>query len=297
MISIPVSTESGGNWTSSHFRSRYRSVRTADIYCNIDVHYIGDSMSLKTNLKKLIETTGYTIKKSNGVEHLYDRDGLRSVHNHDFMRDPAFIAAYARGVQAAGDLDWHWRVHVGLWAAYSASKLDGDFVECGVNRGFLSSAIMQYLDWDKTGKIFYLLDTFTGLDERYVSATEIDSGTLVNNETNLATGHYVSGVDSVEENFAEWNNLKIIKGSIPDTLPGIKAKQIAYLHLDMNCAPPEVSAFEYLWDRLVNGAFVLLDDYAYQGYREQKYAMDKAANAKGHKIVSLPTGQGLIIRS
>ncbi len=66
-------------------------------------------------------------------------------------------------MEAAGqDYGWHWRVHVGLWAAASCASLEGDFVECGVNRGFLSSAIMEHLDWDKTGKHFYLLDTFNG---------------------------------------------------------------------------------------------------------------------------------------
>jgi hypothetical protein len=39
---------------------------------------------------------------------------------------------------------WHRRVHVGQWAAACAAKLDGDFVECGVNRGFLSSSIMAH---------------------------------------------------------------------------------------------------------------------------------------------------------
>ncbi|MGB6325672.1 MAG: hypothetical protein WBG11_07835, partial [Methylocella sp.] len=41
---------------------------------------------------------------------LYDQDGLRSIHNHDFMSDPAFVRAYQRGVQAASDYGWHWRV-------------------------------------------------------------------------------------------------------------------------------------------------------------------------------------------
>jgi hypothetical protein len=81
---------------------------------------------------------------------VYDQDGLRSVHNHDFMHEPRFRRAYARGVKAVGsDYQWHWRVHVGLWAAFSASKLFGDFVECEVNRGFLSSAIMEDLEWDR----------------------------------------------------------------------------------------------------------------------------------------------------
>ncbi|MFO1082638.1 MAG: hypothetical protein U1E23_18685 [Reyranellaceae bacterium] len=61
--------------------------------------------------------------------------------------DEVFKQAYARGVQAAGrDYRWQWRVHIGLWAARHAAHPPGDFVECGVNRGFLSSSIMQMLD-------------------------------------------------------------------------------------------------------------------------------------------------------
>jgi hypothetical protein len=34
--------------------------------------------------------------------HFYDQDGLRSVHNHEFMGDPSFRRAYERGVRATG---------------------------------------------------------------------------------------------------------------------------------------------------------------------------------------------------
>ena len=76
----------------------------------------------------------------------------------------------------------------------------------------------------------------------------------------------------------------------------VKTEKVAYLHLDMNCAPPEVAALEYFWQYLVPGAFVLLDDYAYRGFECQKAAMDKVAAEKNSKIVSLPTGQGLLIK-
>ena len=39
-----------------------------------------------------------------------------------------------------------------------------------------------------------------------------------------------------------------------------------------------------------------LDDYAYRGYRPQKVAMDRFAQAKANNILSLPTGQGLLIK-
>ena len=234
---------------------------------------------------------------SHAEGHVYDQDGLRSIHNHEFMDDSAFRKAYARGVRAAGDdYRWHWRAHVGLWAAACAAGLEGDFVECGVNRGFLSSAIMDYLNWDSLEKHFYLLDTFRGLDERFVSPADKASGALEKNIKSLASGFYAQGIEEVRANFSEWKNVSLIEGSIPETLPQVRAEKIAYLHLDMNCSEPEVAAIRFFWDRLVPGALVLLDDYAYYGYLSQKLAMDQFAQEKGIRILSLPTGQGLLVK-
>ena len=227
---------------------------------------------------------------------VYDQDGLRSVHNHEFMRDPSFERAYDRGVSAAGsDYQWHWRVHVGLWAAASAAKLAGDFVECGVNRGFMSSAIMNLLQWDSTGRKFYLLDTFSGVDERYVFPEE-KANVMERSAQRIARGANTLDVQGVRDNFSEWKNAEIVVGPIPETLPAITSEQIAFLHLDLNCSLPEVAAIETLWDRLTPGAFVLLDDYAYAGFRSQKLGIDRFARSRNIAVLSLPTGQGLIIR-
>ncbi len=227
----------------------------------------------------------------------YQYDGLASKHNHDFMIDPSYVAAYQRGIEATGcDYKWYWRVHIGLWAARSAAKHEGDFVECGVNYGFLSSAIMKDLDWDTTGRQFYLLDTFTGLDERYLSDNEKNGGVIERNQSEIESGFYTTNLYSVKKNFSEWRNVRIVPGSIPDTLEHIDATRIAFLHIDLNCTIPEVAAIDYLWDRLVSGAFVLLDDYAYFGYQPQKEGMDAWAKKMNLSIASLPTGQGLLIK-
>ena len=228
---------------------------------------------------------------------VYDQDGLRSVHNHEFMTNPDFLRAYNRGIKAAGcDYHWHWRVHVGLWAAASAAKLPGDFVECGVNRGFMSSAIMNLLDWDNTGRTFFLLDTFAGIDARYISSDERAAAIMDRNAQDIASGFYTLDVQGVRDNFSEWNHIVIIVGPIPDTLPAITSRQIAFLHVDLNCSPPEVAAMEALWNRLIPGAFVLFDDYAYSGYRQQKLGIDAFAQSRGIAVLSLPTGQGLVIK-
>jgi hypothetical protein len=228
---------------------------------------------------------------------VYDQDGLRSIHNHEFMTDPDFQRAYNRGVIAVGaDYQWHWRVHVGLWAATSAAKLVGDFIECGVNRGFMSSAIMTLLEWDSTGRTFYLLDTFAGIDGRYVSAEEKADAIMERNARDIASGFYTLDLKGVRDNFSEWKNIEIVVGAIPETLSAIRSEQIAFLHLDLNCSPPEVATMEALWDRLTTGAFVLLDDYAYSGYRSQKIGIDAFARSRKISVLSLPTGQGLIVK-
>jgi hypothetical protein len=215
------------------------------------------------------------------------------------MDNPLFQRAYQRGVDALGGHDKYrfwWRVNIGLWAAASASRLDGDFIECGVNYGFMSSAVMEFLDWDRLGKTFYLLDTFAGLDPRFITAAERRAGALKENEQHLRDGFYTNSVDTVRANFAQWRNQRIIVGAIPETLEQVDARAVAFLHIDMNCAPPEVAALRFFWPRLSPGAFVLLDDYAYWGYEEQRLAMNALASELSVPICALPSGQGLLIK-
>lgn len=246
---------------------------------------------------RLVNTADFPPPGSAVDPKIYDEDGLRTVHNSGFVSDPEFVRAYQRAVKAAGqDYHYRWRVHVALWAAWCASRLEGDFVECGVSWGSVSSAIMESLHWDNTGKTFFLLDTFAGLDDRVLTDAERADGILDMQTRLKSMGYYALNVDSVRANFAQWKNVRIIQGTVPDTLKEIAAEKIAYLHLDMNCSAPEVAAAEYLWDRLVPGALILMDDYTYRGADLQYSAMNDFARRRGTKILSLPTGQGLIIR-
>jgi hypothetical protein len=65
----------------------------------------------------------------------------------------------------------------------------------------------------------------------------------------------------------------------------------------LNYAAREIAALTHFWDRLVVGALVLLNDYAYHGYRHQKLATDELASRFGESIASLPTGQGLLLKT
>ena len=250
---------------------------------------------LKSLVKKALSKSGYAVFRTRGR---YLEDGLFTIHHDRFQHDPAFREAYQRGLQASHGVDpaFSWRVHVALWAAGTSLEVPGDFVECGVNAGFMSSAIMHHQRWNSLDRRFYLIDTFNGPILDQFSPEEVEQGRLNIAQEALAAGAYVTDLARVRANYSEWPNAVVVRGAIPEILPTLDIGAVAFLHIDMNCAYPERAALEFFWNRLSHGAIVLLDDYAYFGHDQQANAMDAAARALGTSILSLPTGQGVIIK-
>ena len=182
-------------------------------------------------------------------------------------------------------------MYTGLWAATHAAKLSGAFVECGVWKGFLSSAIMDYLDWNSVGKPFYLFDTFDGIDETQV--TDEEKGRL---HLEHYRKYYLPNWEEAKRNFAEYKNVVLVKGSVPNSLGAVAIGRIAFLSIDMNNVTPELACANHFWDRIVAGGVILLDDYGFVSYEEQKKGFDRFAASKGVQVLALPTGQGLIVK-
>ncbi|MCI5133595.1 MAG: class I SAM-dependent methyltransferase [Candidatus Electrothrix sp. AW2] len=225
-----------------------------------------------------------------GRKYTYWQDGLATFHNCDFMREPHFMKAYAAGEQTGswGGSAIHWRAFVACWAAQKGASLEGDFVECGVNKGGLAATVCEYVSFKKLSKQFYLLDTYCGLVDRYISSEEKARG--------IKEGGYEECFDAVSRTFSNYSNVELIKGSVPDTLQNVPSKKVAYLSIDMNCVEPEIAAAEFFWDKLSSGAVMVLDDYGWSRHISQKKAFDKFAQDRGVLVLPLPTGQGLIIK-
>src|SRR2546427_5897591 len=229
-------------------------------------------------------------------KRFYFEDALITSHNHAFVEDPAFAKAYSRGLRATDGFDHHnrWRIHVALWVARSCAKLNGDFIECGVNYGFTSSAIMEDLGWNDLGRQFWLIDGFSGIDEAQLTDLEKELGYEEMSAANKRSGMYNCSVERCQRNFSQWQNVRIVQGWVPQCLDAICTSKVAYMHLDLNSAAPEVLAFKHFFPRLCAGAFVLLDDYGYAGGGSIFIEWGKLAKERGLDILSLPTGQGLI---
>jgi O-methyltransferase len=228
--------------------------------------------------------------------YTYNADGLATVHDASFLADPRFRAAYDAGAHSGhricppDQLHIEWRVYVCCWAALHAAHVAGDFVECGVSTGVVSLAVCRYVEFDKLSKTFWLFDTYGGIPEEQVTAAERPLALSKNRR------HYFDSYDLVASNFSAYPNVRLVRGKLPDSLDQAEVREIAYLHVDMNIAYPEVEASRRLWDRITRGGIVVYDDYASPAHVEQKRALDAFAAERGVQILSLPTGQGLLLR-
>lgn len=229
----------------------------------------------------------------------YSGDGMIvRGRNLSWLADPAFARSYARGINSGhqwgkgpdSPLHVEWRVHIALWAASHALRLEGDFVECGVNTGILSLAVCEYLGFEKTNRKMYLFDTFAGTPESMMSDKERAHRKIENER------YYPECYELARANFAPYSNVQLVRGEVPASLAEVSIDKVAYLSIDMNVAHAERAAIEHFWPKLSTGAIVVLDDYGWRGFEEQQKSMDEFARHHGVKIASLPTGQGLLVK-
>lgn len=243
-------------------------------------------------LSKIIRCIGAPNKFIHFPDPTYSQDALVTRHNADFMHEPRFAESYRLG-KATGS--WPggepaWRTYVACWAAQKALGLEGDFVECGVNRGGMSRAICHYVDFEKVPKLFWLLDTYHGLSDELINEEERGQG-----RTN-SKAYYTECHGAVCETFKPYPNVRVVQGIIPASLTQVTAEKVSYLSIDMNCVAPEIAAAEFFWDKLVSGAVMVLDDYGFELHEPQKRAFDAFAEKRGVQVLSMPTGQGLIFK-
>ena len=218
-----------------------------------------------------------------------------------FREDPRFAAAMRDVSSDTGATQYvspdgiSWRLSTLVWAARNALNIPGDFVECGVYKGDMSWVITELVDLASAKRTFYLYDTFEGFSPKYSSE---DDFPLAPQFYHIADrGYNVPHLyESVCKRFSEKPYVKVIKGVVPDIILETSPNQIAFMHIDMNSAAPEVGALELLFDRVALGGMVIFDDYGWFLHKKQKDAEDRFMAERGQEILELPTGQGLLIK-
>ena len=242
---------------------------------------------------QLVRMQRSTSKDESGLSRKnssFSEDGLRTNKNVSAFGEARFERAYAKAIAAGGrDYGIRWRTHVMLWVSEQALKVPGDFVELGVGRGWMFAAICDYLDIDSTDKHVHLFDRFT--DEEVDPVTGLTQG----RRSETSSKYYASNVSSVVAHFSQYASVTIVQGSLPQSLSDSPTK-ISFVHVDLNAVNPEIESLAVLWPKLSPRGIVVLDDYAWPGHAMQYEAHNSLARELGYSILTLPTGQGLIIK-
>ena len=139
--------------------------------------------------------------------------------------------------------------------AEHVAMLPGHVVECGTWRGGMIAAIAETLGPERH---YVLCDSFQGLPP----AQRIDGPDALAWQQNSRDNCRATADEARETmRFAGVTSYQVVEGWFHETLPRLDAHPIALLRLDADWYESTLCCLENLWDRVVNGGIVVLDDY------------------------------------
>jgi O-methyltransferase len=201
--------------------------------------------------------------------------------NNSLFEDSAFVNSWSSNRVNAADEAIAWRRYLLVCAACHCMHLPGDFVECGVYQGSGIKTVIDYFGVAEFDRTFWGYDTF---------------------DYNPVQGHAFEGqrdglYESISNRFKGYDQVRLVQGLLPESLDNASPHEISYLHIDLNSAEYEIKVLERLFERLVPGGILILDDYEWAGvYRQQKIQEDAWFEERGYRVFPLPTGQGLVLK-
>ena len=180
-----------------------------------------------------------------------------------------------------------------------ANSIRGDFVECGVFWGrqimmmTLTLAMLSNCDQE-----IWLYDTFSGLTK----PGEHDAFTFVGKDAGWVKDNWLAQnteghnnwcyapLEEVMANIEMTNypgeRLHFVQGDVLETLPNDNHSQISLLRLDTDFYDSTKHELETLYDLVVPGGIVIIDDYG--AFSGAKKAVDEFLSVKEHVPFLIP---------
>jgi hypothetical protein len=194
------------------------------------------------------------------------------------------------------------KLYAGIMAARYVTRYDiaGAVVECGVWRGGSVHAIARALDAAGSHeRDLYLFDTYEGMTTPGPRDRRGDgrpAAELLAAYGKASRVWAYASLEDVQEGFHEVpypeEKLHFVKGPVEETIPSQAPDRIAVLRLDTDWYESTAHELAHLYDRLVPGGVLLLDDYGWwQGSRE---AVDEFIARTGARLYLARTGSGRV---
>lgn len=196
------------------------------------------------------------------------------------------------------------KLHATITAARYVARynIPGDVIECGVWRGGSMQAIALALaSMGDRERHLYLYDTFEGMtppteqDVRYDGTSAADSLAAKERSKESMVWAYAT-LEDVQAGFENVpypeDRVHYVKGPVEETVPATLPDQVALLRLDTDWYASTAHELTHMYDRLVSGGVLMIDDYGHwQGSRQ---ATDEFLERTGEKLLLVRTGSGRI---
>jgi hypothetical protein len=170
----------------------------------------------------------------------------------------------------------------------------GDFVECGVWRGGSMQVVARtLLERGVSDRELHLFDTFEGMpppttEDRRLGGPPASELLAIRDRTENVWA--VAGLDDVRAGMAQTgypaDRIHFHPGLVQDTVPAEAPERIALLRLDTDWYASTRHELEHLYDRLVPGGALIIDDYDY--WEGSRQATDEFLAASGARLLLVP---------
>ncbi len=179
------------------------------------------------------------------------------------------------------------RCYILCTLASQALALNGDIWECGVYRGGTAVLLAELIAATQgTSPALHLFDTFRGMPETDSKIDLHQSGDFA--DTSLSI---------VQERVHREVRVVFHEGFLPDTFMGLESSQIAFAHIDVDLYQSVLDCCKFILPRLVNGGFIVFDDYGFPSCPGARKAVDEFFRDRPEKPLVLSTGQAIVFSS
>jgi O-methyltransferase len=170
----------------------------------------------------------------------------------------------------------------------------GDVVECGVWRGGSMQVVARtLLERGVSDRALHLFDTFEGMpaptsEDRRIGGPPASE--LLAGRARTDNVWAIADLDDVRTGMAQTGypagRVHFHPGLVEDTIPGEAPERIALLRLDTDWYASTRHELEQLYDRVVPGGVLIIDDYDY--WEGSRQATDEFLAATGHRLLLVP---------
>jgi hypothetical protein len=172
--------------------------------------------------------------------------------------------------------------------ARMTNSLPGDIAECGCYEGTSAYFMAQV---SSHGQI-HLFDSFEGVSEPDGRDRPDREDVIGWNKGDLGAVER-----KLQANLAGFVGIQSYRGWIPTRFDAVAGQQFRLVHIDVDLYQPTWDSLEFFFPRLVEGGYLVMDDYGFNTCPGARKAADDFAARHQLQILHLPTGQGVIVKT